>query len=298
MINCSLIGYGKWGKNIFKVLSKNKKAKIDSICKKNIKNFSNFKFKGRVLNSYKKAINKNINAVFIATPPESHFKIAKYALESKKNVFIEKPVCLSQKNYRLLIKIAKKNDLVFHIDYIHTYNQNLIKLVAQLNRRKQIKEKTYVKIFLGKNGPVRKKSLVLMDWGPHIFSIINFIFKHNKYKINKVSILKNSKNKKINFALNINYKNILIDAFFGNNFKNKITEININKKNSQYIYKDKIIITKNKNSFYKKNYQKITPLENSINQFIKSCKKNIYVHDKLHEKITYQLEKTQNKLFN
>tara|TARA_B100000029_G_scaffold511374_1_gene605263 strand:- start:9175 stop:10071 length:897 start_codon:yes stop_codon:yes gene_type:complete len=298
LINCSLIGYGKWGKNIFKVLSKSNKVKIDSICKKNIKYFSNFKFNCRVLNSYKKGINKDINAVFIATPPESHFKIAKYALESKKNVFIEKPVCLSQKNYRLLTKIAKKNDLVFHIDYIHTYNQNLIKLISKLNKSKQKKEKIYIKIFLGKNGPVGKKSLVLMDWGPHIFSIINFIFKHNKYKINKVNILKNSNKKKINFSLNINYKNIIIDAFFGNNFKNKITEININKKNSQYIYKDKILITKNNNSFYKKNYQKISPLENSINQFIKSCKKNIYIHDKLHEKITYQLEKIQIKLFN
>ena len=84
MINCSLIGYGKWGENILKTLEKNKKVNIKSICKKNIKKFTNKKHKNKILNSYVSAIRDDIDAVFISTPSETHFKIAKFALEQKK----------------------------------------------------------------------------------------------------------------------------------------------------------------------------------------------------------------------
>ena len=93
MIHCTLIGYGKWGKNIYNILTKEKNLNIDIICKKNADNFKNPKFKGKIIESYKSAINNKIDAVFIASPPKTHFEIIKYALEKKKDVFVEKPLC-------------------------------------------------------------------------------------------------------------------------------------------------------------------------------------------------------------
>lgn len=298
MINCALIGYGKWGKNIFQTLLRNKKININSICKKNIKYFYIQKYKGEIFNSYKKAINNKIDAVFIATPADTHFKIVKYALENKKHVFVEKPVCLNNKNFKVLKQIARKNALVFHVDYIHTFNQNLYELTKKFNNKKNNKDKVNIKISLGKNGPIRNKDFILMDWGPHVFSIINFILNNNKYKTNNISILKNHKNNKINFLLKTKYKNFIVDAFFGNNFSRKITEISITQKKLKYVYKDKFLLIRNKILFNKKNYQTKTPLENSIDQFVKYCKKNKYYHDYLNEKITKELEKIKIKLFN
>ena len=148
MINCTLIGYGKWGKNIFDVLKKERNLKIKSICKKNINDFDKSKFKGDILKSYKKAINNNIDVVFIASPSETHFQIAKYALEKKKGVFVEKPVCLKNSDYIKLKKLANKYSLTLHVDYIHLYNENLIELV----KKTKMNKKTLIEISLGNNG--------------------------------------------------------------------------------------------------------------------------------------------------
>lgn len=295
LIHCTLIGYGKWGKNIYNILTKEKNLNIDIICKKNADNFKNPKFKGKVIESYKSAINNKIDAVFIASPPKTHFEIIKYALEKKKDVFVEKPVCLNNKDFNKLKKLAEKNSLVLHVDYIHQYNQNLIELAKRYKKNIKHKMKTF-NIKLGKNGPTRKKSFVLIDWCPHIFSIINFILKDNNYKIIK-SKIDSSNNHKTNFYLEIKYKDININVLFGNNFKRKITLVKIRQGDVNYIYKDKKLSIKNKRSFSNINYQNITPLENSIKKFLELSVNSKFVYDKLNDNVTHQLESLK-KLLN
>lgn len=48
-----------------------------------------------------------IDTVYIASPNSLHFMQAKMALEAKKNVILEKPVCASVKEYETLMQIAK-----------------------------------------------------------------------------------------------------------------------------------------------------------------------------------------------
>jgi len=52
--------------------------------------------------------NKKVDVVSICTPNGTHFEIAKKALESGKNVLIEKPICLSMAEVEELEKISKK----------------------------------------------------------------------------------------------------------------------------------------------------------------------------------------------
>ena len=53
------------------------------------------------------------------------------------------------------------------------------------------------KIVFGNDGPLRKEISTIFDWLPHIFSIINYIFKTDNIKIIKAKIFskKNIKNK-------------------------------------------------------------------------------------------------------
>ena len=293
MINCSLIGYGKWGENILKTLEKNKKVNIKSICKKNIKKFANKKYKNKILNSYISAVRDNIDAVFISTPSETHFKIAKFALEQKKNVFVEKPICFKNKEFNILLNLAKKNKLVLHTNYIHTFNQNLNQLVKKFNKIKSLKENIIVNIILGNDGPIRKKTSVLMDWGPHIMSIMNFITNNINIKLYDYYIIQGSNKNKKNIYLNFKNKNFEIYTLFGNNFEKKICRVEISQNNYKFTYTDKHLITK-KN---KKNYQKCSPLENSVNHFINSCNRKLFFSEKINEKITLKLENINSILF-
>ena len=122
MINCSLIGFGKWGKNIYESITLHNNLKIKYVCKKKIDKINQLKLKAKIVSSFKEAINDQVEIVFIATPSETHFQIAKYALTHKKHVFIEKPICFKNNEYQVLKNLAKENSLILHVNYIHLYN--------------------------------------------------------------------------------------------------------------------------------------------------------------------------------
>ena len=72
---------------------------------------------------------EEVDFVYIATPNALHFNIAKYMLEHHKHVIIEKPIMSLVENAKILLDIAKKNNLfIFEaISNIHTPNFEVVK---------------------------------------------------------------------------------------------------------------------------------------------------------------------------
>ena len=69
-----------------------------------------------------------IDCTLICTPPNSHIKLAKLALENNSNVFIEKPLSNSLKNINIISKIAKKKSLEIFVGYVFRFDKGLIKI--------------------------------------------------------------------------------------------------------------------------------------------------------------------------
>ncbi|MCK4835003.1 MAG: Gfo/Idh/MocA family oxidoreductase, partial [Candidatus Aminicenantes bacterium] len=62
------------------------------------------------------------DAVMIATPTESHYRIGKYFLEKKKNIIIEKPITQTLEQADKLIDIAEKNHLILAAEHPERFN--------------------------------------------------------------------------------------------------------------------------------------------------------------------------------
>jgi len=63
----------------------------------------------QVTTDYRNILNDSeINTVIIVTQHDSHAKFVKEALEAKKDVFVEKPLCLNEEELREIIKIKEK----------------------------------------------------------------------------------------------------------------------------------------------------------------------------------------------
>ena len=69
--------------------------------------------------------NINVNWVFIATPPEKHFYIAKYYLERNVNVFIEKPPTLDIESFTQLAQLAQRNSAQFIVSNVFLWRNEL-----------------------------------------------------------------------------------------------------------------------------------------------------------------------------
>lgn len=124
-MNIALVGFGYWGEKVYQTLSRIVLKKnifiVDPFLKSSTKNLQIKPLKEILLN-------KNVEYVFIITPEETHFTIAKECLENKKNIFVEKPLCLKKVEAKELHQIAQKNNLKIYVDYIFLYDPYVKKI--------------------------------------------------------------------------------------------------------------------------------------------------------------------------
>lgn len=64
---------------------------------------------------------ERVEAVFIITPPQTHYALAKRALQARKHIFVEKPLATSLKECAELYALASKLGLIVHCDHIFLY---------------------------------------------------------------------------------------------------------------------------------------------------------------------------------
>ena len=267
MKKLGIIGIGNWGKNLVRELSKLtciKKCSSNGNSK-NIrwlkKNYPSIQY---VSDQKEIFTDKEIDAVIIATPINTHYNLVKKALLLKKHVFVEKPISTNLSEAEELIEIAKKNNLLLFVGHIFIFNEIFKKLI-QISNRENI---THLNFLWNKFGTFDED--IFLNLVSHDLSIILTLFgKPKKIKlvnafgfISKCDIvtltLELPKNKKCQIHINrcSNYKQKHITIF---------TQKNI------YIWDDCRLYKNNKksNSFRLVFESRHTPLEIECKEFIK-----------------------------
>jgi predicted dehydrogenase len=126
MINCAIIGVGNFGSKILKNLKKHN-VNIIQLCDNNIVIQNRYNNLFHISSDYNTALQNNlINAVFIATPSNTHYRIVIDALLANKHVFCEKPICSSYNELLTIYKLNSDHKKYLYCDYtfLHT---NIIK---------------------------------------------------------------------------------------------------------------------------------------------------------------------------
>jgi predicted dehydrogenase len=70
---------------------------------------------------YKSLVGK-VDAVTIASDTTAHYEVAKFFLENKVHVLVEKPITVNVKEAEELITIAKKHSLVLQVGHVERFN--------------------------------------------------------------------------------------------------------------------------------------------------------------------------------
>ena len=261
-----IIGYGKIGKRYLTILQKKKNIQIIILKKKFINSKKiNFIYNLRNIDG--------VTGVIIASPANTHFRYAKFFLQKKIPVLLEKPICSNINQANILKKLSFKNNTSLIINYSDLFDPNFIKNLKLISHElKTIKE---LKMNYGnnKNKYFFKKTITpSADWLPHPISIIISILK----KIDNYQI--------IDYQFKVNsHDNQLFEMFKIKFIKKKITAIlnfsNFNKTNMRNIYletqkmKFSFDAYNNKNNFFfkKKKYNfnlKMSSFENITNTFL------------------------------
>lgn len=91
---------------------------------------------------------ETVDAVVIGTPPIHHYPLAKMALLLGKDVLVEKPMTMNEKEASELIELAKKKKLVFNVvhNFNFTYGMRKINKIIESKKYGEVQSITEVQL--------------------------------------------------------------------------------------------------------------------------------------------------------
>ena len=117
------IGIGGWGKNHVRILSQ--LGVLSAVCdvdKNRSKEFGE-QFSVNHYDSVDSLLDsEQFDAAFVCTPTSTHSTIASQLIQSKKHVFVEKPMTYLSKEGEDLLELANKNHVILSCGYIERFN--------------------------------------------------------------------------------------------------------------------------------------------------------------------------------
>lgn len=184
-VKIAVIGAGYWGEKLveeyLKLSCRKPIIKLHAIVDQNLERLAYIKNRYNLpekmlYTDYQELLNndKEINAVHIATPNETHYQIAVNMLERGKHILLEKPMTLSSRSAFKLARDAEKAGVVFLVDHIFRYS-NAINLAKKLIEDDVLGKIYYLNIkwvTLLQKLPERD---IVFDLAPHPIDIINHI---------------------------------------------------------------------------------------------------------------------------
>jgi predicted dehydrogenase len=159
MINIAVIGAGYWGSKVVETLKLNSQVNIIQVI--DVKN-------GQTIND----IYSDITTAIIATPVWDHLSTAVDLLERGFDLYIEKPMCETAAEVRLLSKFAPKQILM--VGHIFLYHPALDRIKEHLPRIGTVKHVDSQRLNWG---IYQTKTTPLLSLLPHDVSILHELFK-------------------------------------------------------------------------------------------------------------------------
>ena len=187
-----MIGLGSWGKNIYRNLETLNVLK--KIYDSNTERLNNTVQSKKIIanNADEIILSKDIDNIVIASPADTHKNYIIKSLLNNKNVFVEKPLCLSLKDAMEIKKLSSEvNKIVFVGHLLHYHNGfNELKNIIKLGK---IGNLQIIKANRLNFGAVRQKESVLFDLASHDISMILSVTEEMPKKVEVNAIFNNSK---------------------------------------------------------------------------------------------------------
>jgi len=180
-LKVGVIGAGRWGQKHIDEYSKMKDVDLEWISDISQDSLNTCKEKFKVKNvtdDYNDVLSSDVKAVSICTSNETHFKVAKAALEAGKNVLVEKPLTLKSEQANELVDIANQANKLLAVGHLYRYN-NAINHVKKLIEKNYFGHLYYLRFqwtiqWMPEIYPDKQLDIIV-DMMPHIYDIMNYL---------------------------------------------------------------------------------------------------------------------------
>ncbi|MDB5079778.1 MAG: oxidoreductase domain protein [Chloroflexi bacterium] len=177
MIKVGIIGCGYWGPKLirnFYEIPQSEISIISDLSRERLNTIAQLYGSIATTQDYQQLLDSDVEAVCIATPIRTHYKLVKEALLAGKHVLVEKPLAASTEEALELCILADNLGLTLMVGHTFEYNPAVEKL-RSIIQSGELGEIFYIDAARLNLGLFQKDINVLWDLAPHDFSIISFL---------------------------------------------------------------------------------------------------------------------------
>lgn len=184
MLDAAVIGLGYWGPNLVRNFYHHPKAKIVAVSDLEESNLTKVKHRYKdipfVSNNYKDLLSMDIDLIAIATPPETHYRIAKDCLEFGKNILVEKPFTKTSAEAEELISVAERKNLKIFVDHTFVFHP-VVRKMKEIIDSGELGDIYYFDSERINLGLLQTGVNVIWDLAVHDLSILFYLFPNVKF---------------------------------------------------------------------------------------------------------------------
>lgn len=175
----AVVGYGYWGPNLVRNFSWLGGTQVKYVCDLDqnrldrVKNqFPNVEV---VTTDYNQVLeDPEVDAIAIATPVNSHYALAKAALNAGKHVLLEKPMTDNVEQGQEIVDLAKSKNLILMVDHTFLYT-GAVKKIKEVIDSGAIGQVYYFDSIRVNLGLFQSDVNVIWDLAPHDLSIMLYL---------------------------------------------------------------------------------------------------------------------------
>jgi predicted dehydrogenase len=175
-IGAAIVGYGYWGPNLARNLSECPEFRLHALCDQDPAQLRQFRQRHPEAHAVGELdavlVDPSVEAVVIATPPQTHYPLVKRALEAGKHVLVEKPLATKLIHAHELAEIARGAGLMLMPGHTFIYSP-AVNAVRDLIRDGVVGDVHFItssRMNLGKYN----SDGVVCDLAPHDLSILMY----------------------------------------------------------------------------------------------------------------------------
>ena len=141
------VGYGYWGPNVVRNIVERPELRLLGLCELDMERIAEFRSRHPGIDVERPLdaalANPRVEAIAIATPPRTHYGLARQALEAGKHVLVEKPLAADPEQAEELVQLAEELGLVLMPGHTFLYSPSVNK-VRQLIESDELGEIYFV----------------------------------------------------------------------------------------------------------------------------------------------------------
>jgi predicted dehydrogenase len=172
-----VIGCGYWGPNLIRNFVEIRDSEVVGVSDLNEGRLAFIKERYSDItttSNYHDLFSMGLDAVVVATPPATHYPLARECLEHDLHVMVEKPLTLNSADAESLIEIAAQHERILMVGHTFEYNP-AVRALKELIKSGELGDIYYIDAVRVNLGLFQNGLDVVWDLAPHDISILRYL---------------------------------------------------------------------------------------------------------------------------